>query len=241
MSTESPTTIHVLYRFNWRRSYPEGFSPIPGKTRVASYPDLTIALQERDKRESECRALLNPFELGNGLAALTSFPPEIFHDWLIDADLDAPAPTPKDRYPWLAWWKQNHHKMTQEQKAKVWQALNKVRFYEVCERPALPIVYAVVSVTWNYNDQWHYALEEGGEIETVFRSRKNAEAYCARINEETRADWDSFSDDDAGLEMSTRLHFQAGPFAHHSQPREDVFVRPQDAPFYEVVEIEWEE
>ncbi len=71
----------------------------------------------------------NPFCFGSKLTEQTSLPGGVFRDWLLDAGL-----TPlRKGHDWKTWWEQEQEGMTEEQRRKVWEALDKVRFYRVVE------------------------------------------------------------------------------------------------------------
>jgi hypothetical protein len=70
------------------------------------------------------------------LADLTSFPEPIFADWLRDADLTPPKLPSSGELPggdWADWWDANAPHMTDSQRARVWRALDKLRFFEIVE------------------------------------------------------------------------------------------------------------
>lgn len=72
----------------------------------------------------------------HGLADLTSMPEPIFLDWLREAGLEPPDARPHGRTrerDWAGWWDQHSPRMTDLQRAKVWQALDRLRFYEIVE------------------------------------------------------------------------------------------------------------
>src|SRR5207248_323709 len=105
-------------------------------------------------------------------------------------DVDPPAPDKKTgKRDWAKWWEKKSPKWTADQRAAAWEALDKVRFFRVSERPRRPVAYAVVKVIWGYNDEWYYPGAEGGEVQTLYRSRARAEAEADRLNAEERENW----------------------------------------------------
>ena len=83
--------------------------------------------------EREKRVEVNPFDYGATLEELTYLDADRFHDWILDAGLEPPAqPEPKCA-DWIRWWNEQCPAMTELQRAKMWQALAKVRFYRVVE------------------------------------------------------------------------------------------------------------
>jgi hypothetical protein len=71
-----------------------------------------------------------------GLGNLTSLPEPAFEDWVRDCGLEPPQEagagqsTGRD---WATWWKETAPRMTPEQRAHVWRALDRIRFFEVVE------------------------------------------------------------------------------------------------------------
>jgi hypothetical protein len=103
-------------------------------TPVKLFTDREKAEAFRRKQEAAQRQKVNPFEYCAALADCTSFPPNVLHDWLLDAGLTPPTTDPKDELKsWKAWWKQSRKTLTAQQRAKVWEALDKFRFFEVVE------------------------------------------------------------------------------------------------------------
>ena len=68
---------------------------------------------------------------------LTSFPESVLDDWLRDLGLTPPAPPPhmagrpRSSSDWAFWWGRTAPAMTEEQRAGMWKALDRVEFYEV--------------------------------------------------------------------------------------------------------------
>jgi hypothetical protein len=98
---------------------------------VKLFRDAVTAEKFRAEREAEVRAKRNPFCHAKDLEEQTSMPAGVFHDWLVDAGLAPPHPSPRPGADWPAWWDEEMPKMTREQRARVWQALDKVRFFVV--------------------------------------------------------------------------------------------------------------
>lgn len=65
------------------------------------------------------------------LADLTTLPEPILADWLSECYLTPPSL--KSGRGWADWWDANAPHMTDYQRARVWQALDKLRFFEVIE------------------------------------------------------------------------------------------------------------
>jgi hypothetical protein len=259
MPPTTPTaagTHFVVERLNWRRDRSGVFRRYPGAARVASFDSADAAEAFRREREATARAAVNPF--AGALAApadLSHMPEPVLCDWLQDHGIDPPPTTRRD---WAKWWDKQSPKWSDDQRAAAWEALDKVRFFRVDERPRRPVVYAIVEVVWGYNDEWYYPGEEGGQTQTVYRSREKAEAECQRRNAASRRDWQGIVGDltrgeAAGFEqypfdMEDRLFPGQDPFGPPRKPpaeREEEDDEPglyatDEVPFCEVVELELE-
>jgi hypothetical protein len=87
--------------------------------------------------EREKRGEVNPFEFGETLEALTYLDADRLHDWILDVGLEPPFAGDEARHDdWVRWWDELSPAMTELQRAKVWQALAKLRFYRVDELQA---------------------------------------------------------------------------------------------------------
>jgi hypothetical protein len=244
-----PAVRYVVSRLNWRRT-PAGFVRLPGEVRVASFDTIQEAEAERRRREADAREQVNPFASGLAPYEQTSLPPGIFRDWLLDAGIE-PPPEPTSSLAWAAWWEKQSPTWTADQRARAWEALDKTRFFAVEERPRRPVVYAVVSVTWNYNDQWYYANGEGGKVMDVYRSRERAEDDCALSNELAREQWAEVLEEsgeplEGMFDVFRREEAASDPFAAPLKPGPSQFddsrqLGVDTAPFYEVVEVELED
>jgi hypothetical protein len=167
-------TVFVLSRLNWRPGN-GGWWLAPGAVRLASFATRDEAEGDRIRREANARKRVNPFRCGKPLAELTTLPEPIFLDWLADTGLSAPKPGKKNApRDWAAWWDATRPQMSAEQHARLWEGLNRLCFFRVDERPDIPVGYAVVSLNWQYNDEYHYLNSEGGAIEAVYRTRERA-------------------------------------------------------------------
>lgn len=103
----------------------EGWSPLE------AFRDQAAATAKRDALETKRRTKENPFENGKQLSDWTSFGAPQFHDWLLDAGLEPPKKKKPSGAEWREWWEAHAKKMTALQRAKVWEALDKVRYYDV--------------------------------------------------------------------------------------------------------------
>jgi hypothetical protein len=221
----------VVRRLNWR---PAGdrFIRLPGESRLASFDTFDAAEADRAARESEVRDRVNPFRCGTAWHALTTIPEPMFRDWVADVGL-TPAPVPGPE-AWVAWWAEGHEAWTAEQRWHVWAGLNRVRFFEVIERPASTVAFAVVRVMWQYNDQWYEPGSEGGGTVRAYRDRERAEAECRRLEERARREWD-----DRYRVETWRWESDRWPALNEEEGiEEDEAFDRRGARLYEVVEID---
>ncbi|QJW97551.1 hypothetical protein [Frigoriglobus tundricola] len=99
--------------------------------------DREAANRERSRRERAVRELLNPFWFGWGTPDdLTSLSAEEFRTRVRGLALSPPPPEPDndgDNANWTGWWDRESPHWTADQRAAVWDLLDKVRLYEVVE------------------------------------------------------------------------------------------------------------
>jgi hypothetical protein len=238
-----PAVVHVVQRLNVCNR--QGLLlRLPGSTRLQSFPDVQAAELDRAERERKARSVVNPFTYGgNALHYQTSFDEGRLCDWLLDEGLEPPKPGKSGR-DWQKWWQETHQSMTPLQIDKVWEALDKARFFEVVQRPAKPVVYLVVRINWRYNDNFWEAEEEGGvtyDKYCAYRSREKAEWDCDESNGIARDAWGENVDPDEGMFDSIDRHRrQEGGLAPPVDwPAHRESLRKLDeANFYEVIEVE---
>jgi hypothetical protein len=240
----SAKTVFALERLNWRWCSDAALMRLPGRTRLRSYARRATALKARAEKEQAVRARANPFLCGGqALHYQTSLAPGLLNDWALDLGLTPPGPAASSK-AWAGWWEQQQGAFTPLQRDKMWEALDRLRFYEVVEHPERPVVYVVVRINWAYNDQWFVAEAEGGAPENVFRTRDEAEAYCQECNELSRDFWDETveeeADDDGGaFDMEHRWQaLEPPPDRELARRGKHGLLRLGDAAFCEVVEVE---
>jgi hypothetical protein len=207
---------------------------------LQSFLTFEEAEADRRRREAEAREQVNPFLCGGpALYQQTSLDEGRLHDWLLDAGLTPPRLLKGRPADWAAWWRQSHGEMTALQREKVWDALDKVRFFEVVERPRRPVVYVVVQINWRYNDEFFIAEPEGGLGDTACRDRQAALGYCEQCNDITRSAWTA--DADPVFDLALRRAAEGDPLTT-SPPsyveRQANLVGLEGTRFYEVVEVE---
>lgn len=244
---EKPTHF-VVSRLNWRRlRNGAGFLRLPGATRVAAFETADEAAAFRWAAECRDRRAVNPFFPGRpaAVAEVSQLPEPILRDWLADHGIDSPAAGVE----WADWWTAAEPAWDDNARAAAWEKLN-VELYSVDERPRRELAYAVVQLTWEYNDDWYYAAEEGGRPTKAYRSRSRAEAECRLRNAEARDEWQQRLQpamEQHGyrpFDMRGRPFTEESPFEPKRQPRleandpaHETFM-PDEVPFFEVVAIE---
>lgn len=243
-------TRFVVKRLKWEQRY-DGWRRQPGEIAVASFATFDEAERECAKREDGFRKHVNPFECGTAVHYWSSLDEPRLRDWLMDRGIDPPKAGKDGKTEWAEWWKQNHKKLSDEKRAAVWEALDKVRFFAVREEPVRPVGYAVVMINWEYNDEYYDANAEEGEVIQVFRTRERAEAECEEANYIARDIWsESLSEGDIELDdeddedgynmfdMQDRLRHRRGLHPGEQLKKgEGLFRTTAGVPFYEVIEV----
>ncbi len=233
-------TVYAVERLNWRR-YGDGWARLAGTTRLQSFPTFAEAEADRRRREAAAREQVNPFLCGGpALHHQTSLDEGRLHDWLLDAGLTAPKLRKGRPADWAGWWRQARGGMTALQRERAWEALDKVRFFEVVERPRRPVVYVVVQINWRYNDEFFIAETEGGLGDTAFRDRQAAQDHCDDCNDIARSAWED-SDVELAFDLSLRRAAEGDPLAAAPptyEQRQAGLVGLEETTIYEVVEVE---
>jgi hypothetical protein len=188
----------VVERYNWRPYESIGYRPsekarrkkgcqarLPGTERMSCFDTLEEAEADCQRREAEARRGINPFACGGALCYLSSFDWGRLHDWVLDSGLSPPGPDGD----WRKWWEAQSPTLTDLQKAKIWQALDKVRFFRVA-RASKRIVFVVAGAYWRYNDQYYYREDNGLNPYKAFRTREAAEEEREEMEEFCRDDDD---------------------------------------------------
>ncbi len=229
MTTTSDPIWHIVRQFNWLRAGAVFFRG-PGERRVARFDTAEEAAADGRDRERRVRERYNPFRFGTAWHHLTTLPPPVFRDWLMDADITPPPA--EEVADWRPWWEAVKGELTPARFARVWDGLNRVRFHDVIARRPAEIAYCVNRVLWDYDDSWYYAGHEGGEPLTLYRTRERAERERERLEAELRAnprerrtDWGYFPRDPER-------------FLEFTGEADSSSVVHQDAPQYEVVEVD---
>src|SRR5439155_5288443 len=117
----------------------------------------------------------------------------------------------------------------------VWQALDRVRFHRVVERPAVRTAYVVMRREWDYNDEWYYPLGAEGEPVEAYSTPEKAETARLRLERAERQSWH----DEAGMEVNGLRWAQLEPGDALPSRRDQDFAEADDERlFFEVVEVE---
>ncbi len=129
----------------------QNFAAEPGYGFVLAFGSREAAETYRKDREERTRrepperhpfwdASCNPFwtvpTYQFDLGEVSSMEEPIFNDWLLDQGLTLPKPTWNDQLgtaDWYNWWEDRYPTMSAMQRAKVWESLDRVRFFEVAE------------------------------------------------------------------------------------------------------------
>jgi hypothetical protein len=184
-------TVFVVSRLNWRPTG-VGWWRAPGTARLVSFAARDEAEAERARREANARNRVNPFRCGKPFEELTTLPEPIFLDWVSDTGLTPPQAKKKEARDWAAWWDETRPEMGGEQHARLWEGLNRLHFFSVDERTDVPVGYVVLSLCWEYNDEYNYLNGEGGKVEAVYRTRERALEEARKLelfNEGQSSNW----------------------------------------------------
>jgi hypothetical protein len=222
---------------------------LPGAVPVSAFTRYPAAQDECLRLESEARRKVNPFTVGGpALFYQTGLDAARLHDWLLDHGVTPPDKPEAGHGVWLKWWDARHKRLSEQQRAAVWEALDKVRFFEVSERPRTA-AYGVVGFLWKLGVQYGDDMEsdcEGGTLRRLCRSRRQANRSLAVVEGELRAgersgveDWRNsyesrhgeLEEDEEFVPWVYQLRRLSGPFASGTTGS------VEDIPLAEIVEI----
>jgi hypothetical protein len=230
-------------RHHWRRLTTDPvprYVRLPGAVSVAAFDDRHEAEADCWRRELAVRERVNPFHCGLDLADLTHLPAYAFKDYLLD---DSVRPAKYDstaQIRWDKWWEKNSPGWNFDRTGRIWEVLDKVRFFEVAERVEGAELFVAVEavagsregLAWD-RDVWNlYRIQqfgiEGGRPVRAFRSSGDARACCDLAAEATdqlrrQPDTDPFTTEVRALLPADRVYDV--PFAGElSADRPTVFV-----------------
>lgn len=196
------TNRHYLVRERtWVNPADTFYWLIPERTEiVATFANYEGALADCRRREEEARGPVNPFRYAHTLFYQSSLDAPRLHDWLLDHGIEPPAraddcdPTTLE---WEEWWSQNVGTWSDIERTTVWEALDKVRFFDVADEPARTKAYVIVQICFSSDDEnFIEADPEGGKISFAFYEKSKADWHCRQRNAERQnAQYDTESDD----------------------------------------------
>lgn len=185
-------------------------------TVAATFAKSEDAHAECAKLLTQARRTLNPFQLGGpNLFYQTSLPAFALHDYLLDHGLTPPPNATSSNPNYVFWWVKNNRTFTDDQRAAVWQACDKLKPFEVVEEDDRRTAWLVVETEWldQHNtpmiwggEEQHYRVQvaERFTIREAYRTRREAERAKTRLADQLRE-----SSEDDGL-----LYFDADGQSH---------------------------
>ncbi len=185
---------HYLVRERtWVNPADSFYWSIPERTEVvATFANYEEAVADCRRREEETRWPVNPFRYGNTMFYRSSLDAPRLHDWLLDHGIEPPARTDeRDPTPieWEEWWSQNIGTLSDSESATVWEAMDKVRFFDVADEPARTKAYVIVRIQFTSDDlNFVEADPEGGRIQIAFYEKSKADWHCRQRNTESQAE-----------------------------------------------------
>jgi hypothetical protein len=235
---DAPGPSFVVQRIRWTEPGPyrrlgEWRRRLPAAYPVATFTDPAAARAECRRLEEEARQGVNPFTLGGpALFYQTSLDAGRLHDWLLDRGVTPPTKPGAGHAPWRSWWDAGHERMGGQERDAVWEALDKVRFFEVVERAA-PVAYGVIELCWKVGVGVGDPLPsdcEGGVVRKLFRSRPGAERALSELGAQAREN-ERRAIEDGVNHSSYEVTRLSGPLAPGGAYSVD------DAPFVEPAEV----
>jgi len=192
-------------------------------TTVATFPHPADAHTACSNLTGDAHRALNPFLLGGpNLFFQTSLPAYALHDFLLDHGVNPPANTARPDY--ADWWEQNTRWLTNDQRAVVWRACDKLKLFEVVEEDDNRAVWRVMEIPWRRSDGEGWTpSHEGGLPVSVWPTVREAKRAAEALTHRRRAEWDPAAE--------FELHRRAG-YAHA-----DLWPTREQVPFAEVVRV----
>ncbi|HEX3151912.1 MAG TPA: hypothetical protein VHR66_27820 [Gemmataceae bacterium] len=204
-------SVFTLERFVWRHDSSRWLG-LPGVDVGGTFDDRASAESAARVQEWDFRRRVNPFHFGGpALHYQTGFDAARLFDWCLDHGLDPPALT-ADSGPWETWWDAHKQGFTASQRAALWEALDRVRFFRVSEtQPARPM-HLVAEPSFE-NDPIPGTGSErkvGTRPYMLFRSPANAARMCDELYHERVAQFGNEVQVEVGYRTIVRA---AKPFA----------------------------
>jgi hypothetical protein len=157
-------------------------------TTVATFAKPEDAYAEWNKLTLAARRTLNPFQLGGpSLFYQTSLPAFAFHDYLLDHGL-TPPPTATSSSPnYVFWWVKNNRTFTDDQRAVVWQACDKLKLFEVIEEDDRRMAHVVVETAYTFSARTgEYTIAEGSYLRSAHATKHEANRACRDLRRTPR-------------------------------------------------------
>lgn len=227
-------SVYHVERLCWQRSVTQ-WHVLPGSDRVSTYLDRAEAEATCREAEWKIRRRMNPFLIGGPfLQYQTASDAARLFDWCLDAGVE-PTSLDGNSATWAAWWRISQASFTDLQRAKLWEALDRLRFFRVVEGTSglsCHLVSVPQETDWDYIDP---TQDWGSTPYMLVRQEAMAEELChelygnelARIggyfgnqfgrNSWKRPDRDPF----AALDPDSRVEYRGvaehGPIELHSR------------------------
>jgi hypothetical protein len=116
---------------------------------VATFAKRADADTEHAKQLAHFRRTHNPFQLGGpNLFYQTSLPPYALHDYLLDHDITPPPSATTSNPNYVFWWMKESRTFSDDQRAMVWRACDKLTPFEVIEEDDRQAAWLVVENEW---------------------------------------------------------------------------------------------
>jgi hypothetical protein len=193
----------AVHRFNWRK-VGDWYVRLPGTTALSTHAGQAGAEAACRKYEATVRQAVSPFRCGLALHEQTSLDEGRLSDWLLDAGLTPPEPSGDGHCDWAGWWEDQQEGLSELERDKVWQGLDRLCFATVVEERPRPVVHAVVRIHWEEEEYPRYRAEpEGGTLEGLHRTLASARRQCRRVG--------CFTSEWAPLNFMDRLQVRDDP------------------------------
>jgi hypothetical protein len=184
-------SVFVVERFRWEparetHAQRKKLAWMPGTTSLGCFEDQEEAEADCLRREQEARQQINPFTCGGSMHERSGLDEPRLRDWILDAGLEPP-----EEADWARWWDERSPTMTGIQRTRIWEALDKVRFFRV-RQTNTTLVFVVAAVHWTYNDENFYRSADAIEPMRAFTTREKAEGQRRKLEDEARENYNPF-------------------------------------------------
>ena len=174
-----PFTVarHAWHCFHAPAPTERWLARLPGSRPLATFADARDAEAFARARELAARERLNPFRCGYALADVSSLPAFAFKDFLLDDGVRMAKPDSRAELHWDRWWDRESPRWPPEVRARVWDALDLVRFHSVVARPASGWAFVpVAALAWggSVRSRGYRHAPEGGRVLGAYPARADA-------------------------------------------------------------------